>query len=147
MLRRLLSIVLIIALMMETGCAKRVPVDVYPVRRPSDRVKAEDKVSVVLRGEMTLKGTAGVDSLSKEPVEWKTLEVTGELVTWDEQKVTVRVINYTPGENAVFEVPLEQVEQVDRWPSFKPGPTLAAIGGLALVVGVTFLIVVLISKP
>ncbi len=147
MLRRSLSIVLIIALMMETGCAKRVPVDVHPVRRPSDRVKAEDKVSVVLREEMTLRGTTGVDSLNQKPVEWKTLEITGELVTWDEQKVTVHVINYTPGENAVFEIPLEQIEQLDRWPTFKPGPTLAAIGGLALVVGVTFLIVVLISKP
>ena len=147
MLRRSLSIVLIIALMMETGCAKRVPVDVHPVRRPSDRVKPEDKVSVVLREEMTLRGTTAVDSLNQKQVEWKTLEITGELVTWDEQKVTVHVINYTLGENAVFEVPLEQIEQVDRWPTFKPGPTLAAIGGLALVVGVTFLIVVLISKP
>ena len=147
MLRRSLTIVLIIALIMETGCAKRIPVDVYPIRRPSDRVKAEDKVSVVLREEMSLKGTSGIDSLSMEPIEWQTLEITGELVTWNEEQVTVRVIDWSPGENALFEIPLEQIEQIDEWPSFKPGPTLAAIGGLALILGVTVLIVILISKP
>jgi hypothetical protein len=147
MLRRSLTIVLIIALIMETGCAKRIPVDVYPIRRPSDRVQAEDKVSVVLREEMTLKGTSGIDSLSMEPIEWQTLEITGELVTWNEEQVTVRVIDWSPGENALFEIPLEQIEQIDEWPSFKPGPTLAAIGGLALILGVTVLIVILISKP
>lgn len=147
MLRRSLSLLIIIALLLETGCAKRIPVDVYPIRRPSVRVKAEDKVTVVLREEMTLQGRAGMDSLSMAPVDWTTTEVTGRLVKWDEGQVTVRVMEWALGEEALFVIPITQVEQIDEWPSFKPGPTLAAIGGLALVLGVTFLIVVLISKP
>ncbi len=147
MLRRLLSLLLIATLVLETGCAKRIPVDVYPIRRPSTRVKTDDRISVVLREEATLKGTAGMDSLSMEPIEWQTLEVTGNLVSWDEGSITVKVPEWSLGEKALFVIPFGQIEQVDEWPSFKPGPTLAAIGGLALVVGVTFLLVILISKP
>ena len=147
MLRRSLSFLIIIALLLETGCAKRIPVDVHPIHRPSTRVKADDKVTVVLREEMTLKGTAGMDSLSMAPVDWTTTEVTGRLVTWDDGSVTIRVLEWALGEEALFTIPTSQVEQIDEWPSFKAGPTLAAIGGLALVLGVTFLIVVLISKP
>ena len=147
MLRRLASVLIILVMIMETGCAKRVPVDVYPIRRPSDRVKARDRVTVVLREEMNLKGTAGIDSLMMEPVEWQTLEVTGRLVKWDERHISIRVVNWKSGGDAVFEIPIDQIDQVDEWPGFKPGPVLSAIGGLAVVVGVTFLLVWALSKP
>ena len=147
MLRRLASVLIILVMIMETGCAKRVPVDVYPIRRPSDRVKAQDKVTAVLREEINLKGTAGIDSLMMEPVEWQTLEVTGRLVKWDERHITIRVVDWKPGEDAVFEIPIDQIDQIDEWPGFKPGPVLSAIGGLAIVVGVTFLLVWALSKP
>lgn len=147
MMRLLLSGILILALFAETGCAKRIPVDIYPIHHASDRVKPKDKVTVVLRDEMTINGKAGADSLHFQPVEWKTKALTGQLVTWNDRVIAVRVTNWQPGEDATFEIPLDQLDAVDRLTSTHPGPILAMIGVLAAIVAVSFLLTAVLSKP
>ncbi|MBI4551179.1 MAG: hypothetical protein HY710_02840 [Candidatus Latescibacteria bacterium] len=147
MTRRCVSLIVMLALLAEIGCAKRVPVDVYPIRRPSERVKPREKVTAVLREEMTINGQAGVDSLSLQPVEWRTREVTGRLVRWDDRLIAIRVPDWQPGEDAIFEVPLDRLDAVDRWPGAQPGPVLVTAGVILAIVAVSFLIQLALSKP
>lgn len=147
MIRRCLSLVLILVMLAETGCAKRIPVDVYPIHRPSDRVKPPNKVTVVLREEMTIDGKAGADSLNLQSVQWKTKQLTGQLVAWNDRVIAVQVADWQPGKPATFEVPLDQLDAVDRWAGTRPGPILTTIGVLVAIVAVSFLIQLAISKP
>jgi hypothetical protein len=140
------------ALMAETGCARRVPVDVYPIHRPSDRVKPDDKVTAVLREETAVTGTAGTDSLALETVTWRTKEVTGRLVSWKENQVSIRVTDWRPAPEALpreatFVLPIDRVEQIDRWPGFKPAPVLVGIATFVVVIGISLVLVAALSKP
>ncbi len=152
MLHRCLSIVLIGAILFQTGCTKRIPVDVYPIRQPSKRIKSEDKVTAILREEIKVAGTTGIDSLNQKPVEWQTGEITGQLVSWSEEQLVIRVTDWTSDagelpQEATFTIPIDQVDQIDMWPGFKPGPVLTYIGVLTIILGITILLVSVISTP
>lgn len=147
MLQRIMRIVVSAALFIQTGCAGRVPVDVYPIHRPSDRIKEGGKVTAVLRERMVVQGHAGADSLNLRPVEWRTQEITGRLVRWDERRIAIRVSGWQSGEDATFEIPLDQIEQVDAWPGFKPGPVLTVIASTVIVIGIAILIIWALSTP
>ena len=152
MRHRCLCIILIGAILFQTGCTKRIPVDVYPIRQPSTRIKADEKVTAILREEIKVAGTTGPDSLNRTPVEWQTREMTGQLVSWSEEELVIRVTDWASkaGElprEAIFTIPIDQVDQIDMWPGFKPGPVLTYIGILTLVLGITILLVSVISRP
>lgn len=152
MFHRCLSIILIGAILFQTGCAKRIPVDVYPIRQPSKRIKSDDKVTAVLRENMNVAGYTGVDSLSRQPVSWQTGEITGQLVSWSEEELVIRVEDWESKsgalpQEATFTIPIDQVDQVDMWPGFKPGPVLTYAGILVIFIGVSILLVSLISTP
>jgi hypothetical protein len=152
MLHRCLSYILIGAILFQTGCTKRIPVDVYPIRQPSKRIKSDDKVTAILREETKIAGTTGIDSLNQKPVEWQTGEITGQLVSWSEEQLVIRVTDWASDtralpQDATFTVPINQVDQVDMWPGFKPGPALTYVGILALILGFTILLVSVISTP
>jgi hypothetical protein len=50
-------------------------------------------------------------------------------------------------QDATFTIPIDQVDQIDMWPGFKPSPILASIGVLALILGITILLVAVVSTP
>ena len=152
MLHRCLSIILIGAILFQTGCTKRIPVDVYPIRQPSKRIKSDDKVTAILREEIKVTGTTGIDSLNRQPVEWQTKEITGRLISWSEEQLVIRVVDWESDagdmpQDATFTIPIDQVDQIDMWPGFKPSPILASIGVLALILGITILLVAVVSTP
>jgi hypothetical protein len=152
MFRSLISVILIVLLVLPVGCASRIPVDVYPINRPSDRVKSTDRIGLTLRETLSIAGVSGTDSLSRETVTWETRELTGRLVSWDQTDIRIEVDAWkqTPDDlprEVIFTVPVNRIEQVDRMSGMKPGPILKATGALALIVGISLLLVWATSKP
>ncbi|MBM3265009.1 MAG: hypothetical protein FJY97_16505 [candidate division Zixibacteria bacterium] len=151
-MRRTVACLLIAALVAHTGCVSRVPVDVYPIRRASDQIKTREKVSVILREAREVGGRIGTDPQNGPEVVWEAKEITGQLVTWNDKQIVVHVETWrarssdTP-QSAVFTIPLDQVEQIDRWPGLKPGLFLATLGTLAILVAVSIGIAAAVSKP
>lgn len=152
MIRTGLTLTLLVALLIQLSCASRIPVDVYPIHQPSDRVKPNAKITVVLRQEMEAAGRVGTDPKQGPAVVWKTKELTGTLAVWDKDQIVVQVANWrsTPKEapqTVVFTIPIGEVDRIDAWPGFKPTPLLTAIGTLVLVIGITIAIAATVSKP
>lgn len=151
-MRTVVSFLLIAALLAQIGCVSRMPVDVYPIRRPSDKIKPKQKVTAILREEGGVSGKTGVDPQNGPDVTWQTKEITGRLVSWDEKQIVIQVDLWRANpadapQPAVFTIPVDRIDQVDRWPGVQPGPILAAIGVLAIVVAVSIGIAAAISKP
>lgn len=152
MIRIGLRLTLLVTLLFQTACASRVPVDVYPIHQPSERVKPKDKITIVLREEMERTGRVGADPQDGPTIVWKTKELTGELAIWEKDQIIIQVPRWRaapkdPPQAVVFTIPIDQVDRVDSWPGFKPTPLLTTIGSLVLVIGITIAIAAAVSKP
>lgn len=152
MIRIGLRLTLLVTLLIQTACASRIPVDVYPIHRPSDRVKPNAKITIVLRQEREMTGRVGTDPQEGPTVVWKTKELTGELAIWEKDQIIIQVTRWraTPKDaptSVVFAIPIGEVDRVDAWPGFKPTPLLTTIGSLVLVIGITIAIAAAVSKP
>jgi len=121
---RLICLVLIVPLLLQTGCFKTVSTFRPGLHQDPDPSLPCD-VKVTLRSEIVLYGK---HSVFPWRVNWRTKKISGKLVAWNDEMVSIHVRNIRDKD---FEIPIEDILKIEITPIDKiPRPCLFAGGCL-----------------
>ncbi len=107
MLSRLICFILVVALLLQMGCAKTVST-IRPEPHQEPGISLPVRVEVTLKGEISLHGT----HRDKETT-WQTDKVSGYLVAWNDDVVSIRTAGKIDSWDFYYNVPTEDIEKIE----------------------------------
>ena len=107
MTSRLICFVLIGSLLLQIGCSRTV-LTVRPEPHQDPDLSLPRDVKVTLKSEIVLHGKYSVFPGKAKTMAWRTNEISGKLLAWNDEMASIQV------RNRDFEVPIEDIEKIEH---------------------------------